>query len=176
MRSTMIFAVLAASALVAQADDLPNGTPFPAKVTAAGADQPGSASSQPPPGIVPVPAWSPRPPRPRPIAPATTVDRSPAAQDRAEGSSAKFSTVAKWDLAGYNNNEIIYTITITSHDRRILRCTTLLQGVYYESGKKHTVSDRQTTTVFPEQPTTAGNWQGMDRKSGATYSVKCHSA
>jgi hypothetical protein len=76
-------------------------------------------------------------------------------------------------VAGYNNDQIIYTVFITDLDQRIIRCTTLLQGYFYEKGEKHSVSDRQSTTVFPQQRTQAGNWQGMDRKTGATYTVKC---
>jgi hypothetical protein len=85
----------------------------------------------------------------------------------------RFATEAKWAVAGYNNEEIVYTILITNRDTRILRCTTLLQGSYYENGKKLSISDRQSSTVFPDQQVQAGNWLGMDEKSGATYSVKC---
>src|SRR6186713_1009179 len=64
-------------------------------------------------------------------------------------SDARFTTDAKWETAGYNNDEIVYTILVTSHDSRIIRCTTSLQGSYYENGQKQTVSDRQLSTVFP---------------------------
>ena len=87
---------------------------------------------------------------------------------------AKFTTDAKWETAGYNNDEIVYTILVTSHDSRIIRCTTSLQGSYYENGQKQTVSDRQLSTVFPDQQVQVGNWMGMDQQSGATYSVHCH--
>lgn len=87
---------------------------------------------------------------------------------------AKFSTDAKWETAGYNNDEIVYTILVTSHDSRIIRCTTSLQGSYYENGQKQAVSDRQLSTVFPDQQVQVGNWMGMDQQSGATYSVHCH--
>jgi len=87
---------------------------------------------------------------------------------------AKFSTDAKWETAGYNNDEIVYTILVTSHDSRIIRCTTALQGSYYENGQKQPVSDRQLSTVFPDQQVQVGNWMGMDQQSGATYSVHCH--
>ena len=87
---------------------------------------------------------------------------------------AKFSTDAKWETAGYNNDEIVYTIVVTSHDSRIIRCTTSLQGSYYENGQKQSVSDRQLSTVFPDQQVQVGNWMGMDQQSGATYSVHCH--
>ena len=91
-----------------------------------------------------------------------------------EESDAKFTTDAKWETAGYNNDEIVYTILVTSHDSRIIRCTTSLQGSYYENGQKQTVSDRQLSTVFPDQQVQVGNWMGMDQQSGATYSVHCH--
>ena len=87
---------------------------------------------------------------------------------------ARFSTDSKWETAGYNNDEIVYTILVTSHDTRILRCTTELRGSYYEDGRKIDIADRQSSTVFPDQQVQVGNWMGMDRKSGATYTVKCH--
>lgn len=86
---------------------------------------------------------------------------------------AKFSTTDKWSLAGYNNNEVVYTIIVTNEDTRILHCTTLMNGWYLEDGKKLSISDRQSTTVFPDQPTQVGNWMDMDQASGATYTVKC---
>jgi len=82
-------------------------------------------------------------------------------------------TDAQWKIAGYNNEEIIYTILVTSHDSRIIRCNTELKGSYYENGQKLSVADRQISTVFPDQQVQVGNWMGMDEKSGATYSVKC---
>jgi len=106
---------------------------------------------------------------PPPPGPAAAL---PSAQDAA----VKYEAEGKWDLAGYNNDEVIYTIFITNHDPRIIRCAVELKGFYYEDGEKHSVSDRQSSTVFPEQRVQAGNWQGMDEKSGATYSVKCHAA
>jgi hypothetical protein len=87
---------------------------------------------------------------------------------------ARFTAEAKWDTAGYNNDEIVYTIIVTSHDSRVIRCTTSLQGSYYENGQKQSVSDRQLSTVFPDQQAQVGNWMGMDQQSGATYSVHCH--
>ena len=117
----------------------------------------------------PEPAWSPHPRRaaitqPAPSAVTPTDEKGP---------EAKFSSEAKWDIAGYNNDEVIYTIFITNDDTRILHCTVQLDGFFYEKGEKHTVSDRQGTTVFPQQRVQAGNWQGMDQKSDTTYSVKC---
>ena len=107
-------------------------------------------------------------------APITNVSQAeqPAATDGKPA--AKFTTDAKWETAGYNNDEIVYTILVTSHDSRIIRCTTSLQGSYYENGQKQTVSDRQLSTVFPDQQVQVGNWMGMDQQSGATYSVHCH--
>ncbi len=86
----------------------------------------------------------------------------------------KFVAEDKWLIAGYNNDEIIYQVFITSHDTRIIRCTTLIHGFYFDNGTKQSISDRQITTVFPNQPTQAGTWLDMDQKSGATYSVQCH--
>jgi hypothetical protein len=88
--------------------------------------------------------------------------------------SVRYVTEAKWAVAGYNNEEIVYTILITNQDSRILRCTTELKGAYFENGKKFDIADRQSSTVFPDQQVQVGNWLGMDQKSGATYSVKCH--
>jgi hypothetical protein len=113
-------------------------------------------------------------PRPRQATPAD-VPTPPAAQaDRAAPADApKFVSEAKWLLAGYNNNEIVYTILVTNQDLTILRCTTQMQGYYFENGQKLTIADRQVTTVFPNQSTQVGNWMDMDQSSGATYSVTC---
>lgn len=107
-------------------------------------------------------------------APISDVSQSDAPADADGKPPAKFSTDAKWETAGYNNDEIVYTILVTSHDSRIIRCTTALQGSYYENGQKQSVSDRQLSTVFPDQQVQVGNWMGMDQQSGATYSVHCH--
>jgi hypothetical protein len=104
---------------------------------------------------------------------ADSNDKSAPAADGAAGA-ARFVTEAKWETAGYNNDEIVYTILVTSHDTRIIRCTTELKGSYFENGQKLSVSDRQNSTIFPDQQVQVGNWMGMDEKSGATYSVKCH--
>ena len=129
-----------------------------------------SPPSPPAPGFKPVPAWSPRPQRAAVVPPPATDTTAPATSS---DQPAQFSSEAKWDLAGYNNDEVIYTIFITSRDPRIIRCTALLTGFFYENGEKHSVSDRQSTTVFPQQRVQAGNWQGMDKESGVNYSVKC---
>jgi hypothetical protein len=108
-------------------------------------------------------------------APITDVSATKADQPAPDGKPpARFTTEAKWDTAGYNNDEIVYTILVTSHDSRIIRCTTSLQGTYYENGAKQSVSDRQLSTVFPDQQVQVGNWMGMDQQSGATYAVHCH--
>jgi len=112
---------------------------------------------------------------PTAAAPITDVSATKAGQPSADGKPpARFTTEAKWDTAGYNNDEIVYTILVTSHDSRIIRCTTSLQGSYYENGAKQSVSDRQLSTVFPDQQVQVGNWMGMDQQSGATYAVHCH--
>ena len=154
-------------------------------------------------GVVPMPTASmPAPGRPRGVAPGaipaavrgspsaptasksapTSTGRPPAAVDPpAAGSSggdqssapAGFVTEEKWGMAGYNSNEPIYTILITSHDPRIIRCTADLKGTYIENGERFQVTDRQTTTVFPNTQVQIGNWSGMDQQSGAVYAVKC---
>jgi hypothetical protein len=123
-----------------------------------------SAASTPAPMQIPAHVQRPRAVPPPPSAQPAAADQSP----------ALFTSEEKWALAGYNNDEVIYTIIITSHDSRIIRCNTELQGFYYENGKKVGISDRQGSTVFPAQSAQAGNWIGMDQKSGSTYSVKCH--
>jgi hypothetical protein len=95
------------------------------------------------------------------------------AANGAAASAAAFDAEEKWGMAGYNNNEPIYTILVTSHDARIIRCTADLRGTYIENGEKLSITDRQSTTVFPNQQAQIGNWSGMDQQSGATYSVKC---
>jgi hypothetical protein len=106
----------------------------------------------------------------------SVADSNDASAAAAKGAAeaARFETDAQWKIAGYNNEEIIYTILVTSHDSRIIRCNTELKGSYFENGKKLSVSDRQLSTVFPDQQVQVGNWMGMDEKSGAIYSVKCH--
>ena len=106
----------------------------------------------------------------------TSITQVPDSNDKSSTATdaARFVTDAQWKIAGYNNEEIIYTILVTSHDSRIIRCNTELKGWYFENGQKLSVSDRQTSTVFPDQQVQVGNWMGMDEKSGTTYSVKCH--
>jgi hypothetical protein len=85
----------------------------------------------------------------------------------------KYSVDASWVIAGYNDNEVIYSIIITNQDPRIIRCTTLLSGYYLDNGTKHAISDRQGVTIFPGKQSSAGRWVGMDQASGATYKVTC---
>jgi hypothetical protein len=80
---------------------------------------------------------------------------------------------ASWVIAGYNDDEVIYSIIITNQDPHIIRCSTLLSGYYLENGAKHSISDRQGVTIFPGKQQSAGRWVGMDQASGATYKVTC---
>jgi len=122
---------------------------------------------------VPVPATAQqRAARPRQAAPAAPASSRAAPT----ADTPKFTTEAKWILAGYNNNEIVFTIIVTSQDPRIIRCTTEMQGYYLDNGEKQSIADRQVTTVLPNEPTQVGNWMDMDQKSGATYQVHCKPA
>ncbi len=87
----------------------------------------------------------------------------------------KYSVDASWVIAGYNDNEVIYSIIITNQDQRIIRCSTLLSGFYLDNGTRHAISDRQGVTIFPSKQSSAGRWVGMDQASGATYKVTCRS-
>lgn len=166
-------------ALTAVAEDEPN-VPTP---------QPHSVGS----GIVPKPAASlPAPGRPRGVPPGAKSGAMPPAERPTSLQSASAGSVhnaagqatdgvaepsfvaeEKWGMAGYNNNEPVYTILVTSHDARIIRCTADLKGTFIENGEKEPVTDRQTVTVFPNSQVQVGNWAGMDQQSGATYAVKC---
>jgi hypothetical protein len=116
-------------------------------------------------------------------APAAAVDGSPASSITrlpgdapaapGEGEPARFTADATWQIAGYNDQEIVYTIMITSRDSRIIHCNAELHGFYYENGTKRSISDRQGTTVFPGKQVSVGHWLGMDEQSGATYKVTC---
>jgi hypothetical protein len=86
----------------------------------------------------------------------------------------QYSVDASWVIAGYNDDEVIYSIIITNQDQRIIRCNTLLSGSYVEKGTRHSVSDRQGVTIFPGKQSSAGRWVGMDQTAGATYKVTCH--
>ncbi|HTV80677.1 MAG TPA: hypothetical protein VMF03_20670 [Steroidobacteraceae bacterium] len=85
----------------------------------------------------------------------------------------KYGVDASWVIAGYNDDEVIYSIIITNRDPRIIRCSTVLSGFYLENGTRHSVSDRQGVTIFPGKQSSAGRWVGMDQAAGATYKVTC---
>ncbi len=91
--------------------------------------------------------------RPRQALPAAPPAAKDAAADKATSApgAPKFVTEARWLLAGYNNNEIVYQVFVTNQGAQIIRCTTEVQGFYFENGKKLSISDRQVTTVFPNQ-------------------------
>jgi hypothetical protein len=155
-----------AVALNAMAEDEPNVPTM----------QPHSAGS----GIVPKPAASrPAPGRPRGVPPARLPSGAPGSVHNAAGPATgdagepNFIAEDKWGMAGYNNNEPVYTIVVTSHDSRIIRCTADLKGTYIENGEREAVTDRQTVTVFPNSEVQVGNWAGMDQQAGATFAVKC---
>jgi hypothetical protein len=142
-----------------------------------------AAAPNPAPPAAPAPLLAPKPARltqaqtltTGPIAPSILAS-APAGDDghAAAAVAPKFTAQDKWLIAGYNNDEIIYQVFITSQDARIIRCITEIHGSYFDNGKKQSISDRQITTVFPNQPTQAGTWLDMDQQSGATYSVHCH--
>jgi hypothetical protein len=123
------------------------------------------------PSAVPAPSGASAPGSPAPVPSTGAAALDPAAPSP---DGPKFTSEAKWELAGYNNDEVVYTVFVTSQDTRIIRCTTEVKGFYFENGTKLSISDRQITTVFPNQPTRVGYWMDMDQQSGATYSVKCH--
>jgi hypothetical protein len=85
----------------------------------------------------------------------------------------KYNVDASWVIAGYNDDEVIYSIMISNQDQRIIRCSTQLSGYYLDKGTRHSISDRQGVTIFPGKRSSAGRWVGMDQASGATYKVIC---
>ncbi len=101
------------------------------------------------------------------------VSTSAPATDASGASAPHYSSVDKWEHAGYNQDEIIYTVFITNHDSRILRCRTQIHGFYNNNGQKGEISDLQVTTVFPDAESQAGIWSGLDEPSGATYTISC---
>lgn len=101
---------------------------------------------------------------------------APASAPAAPAAAAQFTSSAKWERAGYNSDEIVYTIFIDSQDSRILRCRTHMQGFYLNAGKKQSIADQQLSTVFPQQQVQAGIWMDLDEQSGATYEVHCKPA
>jgi hypothetical protein len=153
----------------AWADEASPTTPESAAAAAAASAAAAAAASQPLEPSVPsdIPASS-------LTAKIQDVSAEPAPKAPNGAPPAKFTTEAKWDTAGYNNTEIIYTIIIRSQDSRIIHCSTELHGFYLENGKKISIADRQNSSIFPGQEGKAGNWLGMDPDSGATYKVTCH--
>ena len=92
----------------------------------------------------------------------------------APGSPALFTSQDRWQHAGYNLDEIVYTVFIINHDSRILRCRTKVTASYMDDkGVKNELTDLQTTTVFPNHQEQAGIWLGLDEPSGATFKVTC---
>lgn len=85
----------------------------------------------------------------------------------------QYGVESSWVIAGYNDNEIIYSIIITNKAATVIRCTTLLSGYYIDKGSRHAVSDRQSVTLFPGKQSSAGTWVGLDQASGASYKVRC---
>jgi len=147
-RKIMMFVLVTFAAVGAADDDPPGPQPAPRQ---AAADVPSGA-------------------------PISRTDSGSDAADSAAAAGtnpARFATEARWATAGYNNEEIIYTILVTNQDSRIIRCTTQIKGAYFDNGQKLSIEDRQVSTVFPSERTQIGNWMGMDQASGATYSVKC---
>jgi hypothetical protein len=124
----------------------------------------------------PLPSAGGAPPtRPRQATPVPPpASQEAAAAEQSSAGSPKFVAESKWLTAGYNNNEIVYQVFVTNQDEHIIRCTTEVRGFYIDSGKKLSISDRQITTVMPNQPTQVGNWMDLDQASGANYSIKCH--
>jgi hypothetical protein len=181
MRRELLMLALASFATVSVADDLQSqvpgavsasqraarprqvasGTVVGAKAATFAANPAGATNSAPAPSAASAPSAS----------------TAGAAADGSTSTSAevpKFVSEAKWQLAGYNNDEIVYTVFVTNQDTRIIRCTTEVKGFYFENGAKLSIADRQITTVFPNEPTRVGYWMDMDQQSGASYSVKCH--
>ena len=104
----------------------------------------------------------------------TDAEEAAAAPASADAqSAARFTARDRWVLAGYNNEEVIYSIIVSNEDTRVLHCTALMNGWYLENGRKQPIADRQSITVLPGQPMEIGNWMDLDQPSGATYTVKC---
>jgi len=160
-RELMLFALLS-FATACPADDTPPATAVP------GAMSPAQRAARPRQAALTPPSPS------NSNADKSAADASAGDEATSPTGAPKFTSEAKWELAGYNNDEIVYTVFVTSQDTRIIRCTTEVKGFYFENSVKLSISDRQITTVFPNQPTRVGYWMDMDQQSGATYAVKCH--
>jgi hypothetical protein len=103
----------------------------------------------------------------------TASTPSTAASSGASAVTAHFTSSGAWEHAGYNSDEIVYSVFIESQDDRILRCRTHMQGYFVNGGKKVRIEDQQLSTVFPRQRVQAGIWMDMDEASGAVYQVRC---
>jgi hypothetical protein len=110
---------------------------------------------------------APAPPRATVAAPAVGTAAT------ASVSGPQFASLDRWEHAGYNQDEIVYTVFITNHEPNILRCRTEIHGFYFNNGQKGEISDVQVSTVFPDKQVQAGIWSGLDEASGATYKVSC---
>jgi hypothetical protein len=113
-----------------------------------------------------------------PAAPATPAASAPGAAGSTTTaattpSTAQFASLDRWEHAGYNQDEIVYTVFITNHEPNILRCRTEIHGFYFNNGQKGEISDVQVSTVFPDKQVQAGIWSGLDEAAGATYKVSC---
>ena len=162
MKNPLLISILCLAAVGSAADDVTT-TPLPSPSASAQAQAQAQAQAR-----------AARPRQALPAAPASTADSAAADKAVPAADMPSFVSEAKWGLAGYNNNEVYYTVFVTNQDKRILRCTTQIQGMYVNNGEKASITDRQITTVFPDQPTQVGIWMDMDESSGASYSVKCH--
>ena len=112
---------------------------------------------------------------PPPAARATTVAAAvtPAVATAPAPVTSQFLSQDRWEHAGYNQDEIVYTVFITNHEPNILRCRTEIHGFYFNNGQKGEITDVQVSTVFPDKQVQAGIWSGLDEPSGATYKVSC---
>ena len=112
---------------------------------------------------------------PAPVPPRATVT-APVAGTSArtsDPSGPQFASQDRWEHAGYNQDEIVYTVFIMNHEPNILRCRTEIHGFYFNNGQKGEISDVQVGTVFPDKQVQAGIWSGLDEASAATYKVSC---
>jgi hypothetical protein len=118
-------------------------------------------------------------PSPATAAPAAAAPASGVAHVVSDGQTSggpdepSYKVSASWVIAGYNDNEVIYSIVIANADSAVIRCATLLSGYYLENGTPHAISDRQSVTLFPGKQSSAGTWVGLDPKSATHYKITC---
>jgi hypothetical protein len=112
-------------------------------------------------------------PAPAPPRAAVTAPVAGMPARASDPSGPQFASQDRWEHAGYNQDEIVYTVFITNHEPNILRCRTEIHGFYFNNGQKGEISDVQVSTVFPDKQVQAGIWSGLDEASGATYKVSC---